>query len=284
MFRRPKWRFGFTLIELLVVIAIIGILIGLLLPAVQRVREAANRTKCMNQEKQIMLAVHNYASTFQDRLPPLCIYHAQAGWATFHYSLLPFIEEDGIYRRAFGTGAGWGNNNHVTPIKKYLCPSDVSHNNGIGPNGWATTSYAPNYYMFAESNVYQPSSGTWSAQSKYTIANIPDGTSNTIGIVERFSSPYVMSWTQTWSYPNDHSHFGWWSGMSTVYGVYGIYLPQFSIVPSQAMYYQCHGGHPSTNIVGLMDGSVRPVSPSVSSTTWSYAVQAADGYPLGVDW
>src|ERR1700694_4305999 len=101
-------RRGFGMIELLIVIAIIAILIALLLPAVQKVREAASRTQCINNMKQIGLGYHNFESTFK-RLPPL--YGGSNGstvvnslkfpsvWASTHVFLLPYIEQDNLYKK-----------------------------------------------------------------------------------------------------------------------------------------------------------------------------------------
>src|SRR5690349_8106201 len=146
--RRPL---AFTLIELLVVIAIIAVLIGLLLPAVQKIREAANRMKCANNLKQIGLALHNYNDT-NGALPPILEKTVAGGlyWTPFWYNVYPHIEQDALYQRALNSTAGWGANNHATPVKLLLCPSDPTAPGGLvttGQPGWAGAGYAPNYLL-----------------------------------------------------------------------------------------------------------------------------------------
>src|SRR5262249_4806372 len=112
-------RSAFTLVELLVVIAIIGVLIGLLLPAVQKIREAANRTKCANNLRQMTLALQNSNDTF-GRLPPMAGTYAAAYYAPLLFHLLPFIEQDNIWKAAvwldYTAQVGTQNPNPATTI------------------------------------------------------------------------------------------------------------------------------------------------------------------------
>ena len=294
-FSGPRTRKGFTLIELLVVIAIIAILIGLLLPAVQKVREAAARSTCSNNLKQFGVAIHNFSSANQDKLPG----GIQGGLNNnpnypgnpFFFILLPYIEQDNVVRRLgsaniyYSWGSGGGVNGQTQVVKTLLCPSDSTHNNGLGPNtGWTVTSYSRNYYMFDTGGGYQPQAGGYYyTLSKYTIGNIPDGTSNQIGILERFAYKSAYGWSSLWTHHGqDRFHWGY-AQWAPVYGPWGLYLPQFVTAANAHPYYP-NGGHPTTNLSLLMDGSVRGVSSGVSQATWNAVCQPDDGAVVGSDW
>jgi len=295
----------------LVVIAIIAILIGLLLPAVQKVREAAARMSCSNNLKQMGVGIHNYASANQDKLPP-----ATAGWTSvsgnngypggaFHWHLLPYIEQGntpqtlatgGIYYMWGAAGSVNGQSTSVG-VKIFLCPSDSSHANGARANnggGWPVTSYFRNYYMFDTGGGYQPppaTAGYYFTLSKYTIGNIPDGTSNTVGVVERYADIINPSYGQDsglWTHHGqDRFHWGY-SQWAPVYGNsrFGQTTapPQFGVKSNQAIPYMPSSGHSTTVQVLLMDGSVRGVSSGISAATWSSAVVPDDGQALGSNW
>jgi len=307
-------RRGFTLIELLVVIAIIAILIGLLLPAVQKVREAAARAQCQNNLKQLGLAIHNYASANSSALPYNLSYTPTGpGWGPFYYNLLPYIEQQNVYNRSLNTGAGWGGNNHNTIIKTYICPSDPAPNAGLTTNGWAATSYAPNFYLWCATNNQDTTTGQYQSGPRYNIGNIPDGTSNSIAIVERLGACPYYGWSNAWVYPmnwpnnpnaawgfnSNGSDYGYWNPTNTNgstaqtptnYTSWNQYLPQIapplrnfvgSLAPAHPYYPSTYH---STEQVLLMDGSVRGVSGAISQSTWNYAIYPDDGYALGPNW
>jgi len=297
MFRRLKGlRLAFTLIELLVVIAIIAILIALLVPAVQKVREAAARTTCSNNLKQVMLGIHNYAGVYNSRLPSYLQYDNNGPqWDTFWFQILPYVEQQTLYNRGTNVGACWGNgcNTQIVPI--YVCPSDPTVVNGLCPSGsaggWNATSYAPNFWMFGTQG------GNFQGQQyqgpKYKIGNIPDGTSNTVGVVERFAVCPYYGWSNSFTYPMG-GPWGWNSAGSQYgyNGWTGNNPPTPQIQPPTNNYVgptaPAHPFYPNTGhpvmITGLMDGSCRGVSGSISGHTWWWACFPDDGNVLPSDW
>jgi prepilin-type N-terminal cleavage/methylation domain-containing protein len=224
MFRR---RSAFTLIELLVVIAIIAILIALLVPAVQKVREAAARTQCINNLKQLGLASHNYHDSFKSFPPGLgfsgAAYQPNSGYGNGIFHLLAYVEQGTVYKSSLGnvTVSGVppgpyyfpGNNGvYSTPLAVLLCPSDPSaQSNPLTINGfsWGVCCYGFNNLLFAKENGinytnpptangkgFDPAGAT-------SIMRITDGTSNTILIAERYAQCNNKAWPvggSVWAY------------------------------------------------------------------------------------
>jgi len=296
-------RAAFTLIELLVVIAIIGVLIALLLPAVQKVREAANITQCINNEKQLLLAIQGYADINSSRLPPANFYQVvnqktgNAAEGSAFYAVLPFCEQSNLFNQY---NQDIPNSGYLgaqkTPLAIHCCPSDPTISSGIGsvPPNYATGNYALNLALFGANGTFNLKG----VSSPYRIGSIPDGSSNTIGIMEASGCfpgfPAVNPQTgtsesyMTWHWPAYPNSFGpYWPNPDQLPGqpnYTGVYiLPQIAVSPMLAdpNLSQCY--HVIMN-VGLMDGSVRKIGTDLSQVTWTNALNPADGLVLGTDW
>jgi prepilin-type N-terminal cleavage/methylation domain-containing protein len=302
--RPARGNSGFTLIELLVVIAIIAILIGLLLPAVQKVREAAARMTCSNNLKQIALAVHNYEGSY-NKVPAMSIPLGNGAGTrgSIMVALMPYIEQDNLYK-LHQSANGVTQPVAATVIKSMLCPSDPNSGNGVvnstvgGVTGsYATTTYNANAALFSTPNSNgRPDQSTWNWTLPQfpTIVTITDGSSNTIGFTERIPNaegvtvvrdvaPEYGLEAYRWSGPSFGNYqalypggeFGGWASVAPG--------PQIGKTTGLIRWYPS-SAHTGTLMCALMDGSVRGVNNNISANTFWRAVRPNDGVPLNSDW
>jgi len=289
-----RWR-GFTLIELLVVIAIIAILIGLLLPAVQKVREAAARMTCSNNLKQMGVGLHNYHGTV-NHFPPAYkdLGSGGVGQGSLCYFLLPYIEQDNIYKlggtnldayQAFDGSGSFTNMNTAAAntIKTYLCPSDpTTQPPPTWTYGWVVGSYACNNEVFGD-----PASPGWTSNlaTASMPASFPDGTSNTIGFAEKYAR--CNNSGTLWG------HGQWNPAWEPRFNTYNNRGPssKFQVQPSPnpATTSSCDPNRPSSAHSGgmnvlLCDGSVRFLSQSLDPNVWWAACTPNGGEVLGNGW
>lgn len=284
---------GFTLIELLVVIAIIALLIGMLLSAVQKVRESGLKSVCLNNMHQIGLAIHKTNDDY-GRCPSAGGYWETWDWSrdgghlfaypvppgtvgppaprgSMQYYLLPAMDNTPLYRRAdwdSGQLLGWA------PPKTFLCPEDPSipPEGFIDMGGWNcnATTYAANCQAFG---LNKP--------DRRIPASFPDGVTQTIAYAERYGfcpdkwggrNAVMGNFVGAWD-PN----FAWddWTLNRT---------PQFKPLQSQCDPYRTQTPHMGGMNVLLVDGSARSIVPGISLSTWVAACRPDDNVPLGGDW
>jgi prepilin-type N-terminal cleavage/methylation domain-containing protein len=299
-------RSAFTLIELLVVIAIIAILIGLLVPAVQKVREAAARTQCMNNLKQIGLALHNYHDVYK-KLPP----GRDSFELSTHSYLLPYLEQQNVYRTIDFNAAFDDPSNafaRAVQIPIFLCPSDPQI--AQVPAGWAGNNYRANQgsgilWGLPSTNPADPNfnfpapNGPFFLNSKVTLPGITDGTSNTAAFSEHVQGDFSNAvateqadtfWPQTYPSTLDQavimcqainpsnlayqrvSDVGapWLQGYhsTTVYFHVGLPGTRSCMYPPGRIATTANSGHAAGVNLLLCDGSVRLVTNSIDLGTW----------------
>jgi prepilin-type N-terminal cleavage/methylation domain-containing protein len=279
-------RSGFTLIELLVVIAIVAVLVGLLLPAVQKVRATAARLQSANNLKQITLAVHGYEGTaghFPDS-------DANVGGprpnTSVHALLLPHLEQDAVLRAAAADGV-WGATPAApaaTTIKVFRSPRDPSAPGDTytqDGNVWAFSNYGWNEAVFTNPYV------AWNP--RYTFLSVTDGTSNTVAFGEQYAvcggTPKLWAYNPPWyEYRAAEFHpptlsaggmLGWKAPAATPQQ-----LPAVADCDPRNLQAMDAGGC----LVSMFDGSVRTVGPGVGGSTWYAAIWPQDGGVLGPDW
>jgi prepilin-type N-terminal cleavage/methylation domain-containing protein len=285
MYKRRRPCFGFTLVELLVVIGIIAVLIGLLLPAVQKVREAAIRMACWNNLKQIALATHQYADIHDGALPDCTGTPDEKGsLRSAHITLLPYVDQGNLYRSYVASQNGSLTSDYFLPI--YQCPADPAA--GQEPTK-GYTSYAFNYWVY----------------NKFVrMGEFPDGLSNTIILAEHVSVDcdgvgyawLISGGTSFPDIPPNHTPSG------TIRRSRGGTFADFELhdlvpkapVPSLTFQVRVRGdkcnpriaqsSHASSMQVALGDGSVRSVTQSMSPATYWGAVTPNGGEVLGSDW
>lgn len=235
--KRGQRNAGFTLIELLVVFAVIGLLLALLLPAVQQAREAARRTQCRDNLKQLALALHNYHDVHQT-LPPGYIYRPDVSTtppqngAGFSWGvmILPYVEQASLYQ-SFNWNVPIFDAANQTPrmqrLPVFLCPKDTHSDNGFvemgpTPGRYAMASYVASFGPPDLDATQEKRDGLFSRNSRTRFGDATDGLSNTLMLGERENGPfrrgiahgvhitYETTWcaaVREWNDPSDdHGH------------------------------------------------------------------------------
>ena len=297
-----KDRSAFTLIELLVVIAIIAVLIGLLLPAVQKVREAANRMACSNNLKQLGLACHNFHDT-HGFLPPA---HLEANYATWAVLILPYVEQDNVYKLwniqlpyPKQSPAATRNN-----LKVYFCPtrrsadsseyssnetpsgglSDYAACSGTGDRDGPTANGA----LIGAKAIIDGNGVILTWRGVVKLTDIIDGTSHTFMVGEkhvRYTTAFGTNEDRSVFSSNDNN-FRRFAGVGAAGQHYILQIyspdPQWNV---QAVSNRCFGSrHPGVCQFTMCDGSVRAVKNSTDVMTLGLLAQRNDGQVITGDY
>jgi prepilin-type N-terminal cleavage/methylation domain-containing protein len=310
---------GFTLIELLVVIAIIAVLIALLLPAVQKVREAAARSQSSNNLRQIALATHNCNDNFQEvplvsgrwKGVPSTNTAIATAQKSIWFALLPYVEQDNLYKQIVALPIAQQDrtpNNSNSPyrvlIKTYTSPADFTGNGSLGQ-----ASYAANWQLFQQRLA---ASNATAFQAYSAIPrSFPDGTSNVIMFGEIYqqcntgasANRATRYWGMTGAW-NNRSVATFNRGRNANTSVNPATLsaepgfqaaPRNNVAPANTAAPPTNTGggcnwrlaqtpHAGGMLVALGDASVRSVQSSINVNTWRRAITPADGQVLGNDW
>jgi prepilin-type N-terminal cleavage/methylation domain-containing protein len=288
-------RCGFTLMELLLVIAIFAVLIGLLLPAVLKVRHAALRIQCDNNLKQIGLALHSFATDHEQRLPVIdgAVGSPNKGYS-IHEALMPYVEQGNTFLQYFRGGGGYRGEPSPAAIKVFLCPSDPTVDSFTTSN--QITSYGANAQTF------------WGNPAlNRTFA---DGTSNTIAFAEHYAhhcnasnSPQITGFYIVQTQRSQATHRPTFADGGPIldgqncldfYPVTSGSPPTsradtfpnatFQVLPPICNHLLAQTPHTSGMQVALADGSVRTLSQDMAPTTYWGAVTPSSGEIPGGDW
>jgi type II secretory pathway pseudopilin PulG len=272
-------RRGLTLFQLLVVLAVLALLLGLLLPAIQRARGSAKRRQDENNIKQICLGTINCADINQGKLPPLAGPYPSPdpatpfnGHGTLFFHILPYIEQQNLYKSALTDKAYRSDAPGLrsTVIKPYVSESDPDGGKDLVHDGWlAKSNFPANFQVFGN-----PAKNTLAGESRYP-ASITDGTSNTLFFTQRYQLC-------------NGDPCGWAYDAGTTWAPAFAYLSQgkFQTRPGGELCDStlAQGLEADGILVGLGDGSVRLVADTVSPQTWWIACTPTGGEVFGPDW